>query len=1235
MTTTTLDALASDVLGADVDPARSFVASGGDSLRAMRLVALARERLGLRLPVADLLGGSPLAEVFAGATPDPVRQEAAGDAGPGADGRVPPGGAATAGSPVSPGAPADRGGRPDPVGRALSGGPASPGGSTTLGGPASPDGPTTLGGSTTPGGPTTSGGEALLGGSLPSGAPTTSGVPASSGAAALPGHPATGGLPTTPGQPVSSGELSPAQRGMWLIERVTGGSPYNLVFLCFVESGALRVDALEGALALVAARHPGLRTVYRDLGDDQVAPVVLPDHRPPVERVVVEGGGFAERVRRVAAERGRAPFDLAAAPAHRLVLVERADGRQAVVLAAHHMVLDGWAVGLLLEELFARHAEIALGAPTGEHAPGPSAEVLARAHERARADGDWDRAADFWATHLAGVPTVLEPPADRPRPEVRDAEGARTGVDLGPEATAIALRRAHELGVTPFAYLLAAFGLALSRWTGARRLLVGVPLTGRDSSELTGYVGVAGNLVPVLVEVDDDATTADHLRSVHRSLALSIAAGALPFDEAVARLGVQRSPSGHPLVQVSFGMHDQLVPQEITTPVAGLRVEEGHGGGAQFDLSLLIGRSAPALAGHLEYSSSLYSEHEVRGFADDFATAVAQLALDTRLEDARCLSPARLARLADAGGTPRAAHPWTVDGLFREVVRRAPDAIAVREGEVELTYAGLAAAAARQAALLRASGVRPGDRVLLGLERSIAEVVAALAVIALGAAYVGVDLSTTPAHTDRVIGIAAPTAALVAPEHADRIAALGVPVTPTWSPDWESRPGDELPEPVTHVGSPAYTAFTSGSTGKPKGVLVPHRAVVRLVHDSGFVRLGPGERVLRLSPLAFDASTLELWGPLLTGATLEVLPAGLPTPGDLAEFLLERRVTVAWLTAGLFRLVVDFAPHGLGGLRQLLTGGDVVPHEHVARLLRAHPGLVVTNGYGPTENTTFTTTHSVTDPDEVDGPLPIGTPLPGTGVHVLDERGRLVPPGAVGELHASGAGLADGYLDDEAETARAFGRFSPDVPERLYRTGDLVRFDSAGRLRFLGRRDDQVKLRGYRVELSAVAAALTADERVKDAVVAVTEGDSADKRLMAAVVPEPGVQVGTAELRDALAGRLPSYMVPVLWALVDRVPLTGNGKVDRRALAAVAGPPSAPPPTADLSVAVGLFAEAVGGEATDYPADADFFTVGGNSLGVVRLVKLVRKRTGASVRVRDFLRDPTPAGLRRLVEEAR
>ncbi|MEW2132085.1 amino acid adenylation domain-containing protein [Streptomyces sp. NPDC005435] len=1130
--------------GPDAFGDESFISLGGDSLCAMRLAAVLREELGLRVAIMDLLGDAPLARVLDGAT------------------------SVTA---TEPDAPAD-----DP------------------GGPA--------------------------------------------------GH-----------------ALTPAQRGMWLIEQVAGGSPYNLVFRCFTDGGRLDRDVLAKAIHATVARHEGLRTVLRET-DGGVVQEILPSYTPELVEHTYTGPAeaFENEVRRQDSGLSREPFDLAAAPAYRFgywAPADVSDQRSALVLTAHHMVLDGHAVGRLLRELLETYTE--LGTAAEQAVPrdlGTPLAALRRHQGEAEARGVWDDQTAFWRARLDGVPSVLELPADRQRPAVQDGAGDRLGLDLGPAVTERVAARARALGITPYAFLLGAFGLTLARRTGVHSLLVGVPLLGRGSSELRRLIAVTGNLVPVRIDVADDLDVAAFLRGVHRSLAAAIDAGDLPFEELVARLGVERSLGCHPLVQVCFGMHDQLVPRELTAGPLRVRIEEAHGGGSQFDLTMLIGHADPSYAGHLEYATSVWHQAEAEAFVVDFRAAVAQLAddPDARVEDVRGISDEGRALLEEINASGRDFPVSSLDALFREAAARTPDAVAVRDAEHTLTYGRLAEAAAEQARLLLAAGVLPGDRVLVGVERSVAEAVAVLGVAWAGAAYVGIDPALPDSHLGKILDRARPVAALtgsVTGPVAARFAGLGVPAVATWEPGWRPGPAAAVPTPPADPARLAYVAFTSGSTGQPKGVCVPHRAVIRLVHEAGYVRLGTGERMLRLSPLSFDASTLELWGALLTGAALEVHPAGLAAPTELAAFLKERGVTVAWLTAGLFRLVEEFAADSLGGLRQLLTGGDVVPHEHTARLLARHPGIVVTNGYGPTENTTFTTTHSVARAEDVDGPLPIGRPVPGTRVYVLDARRRQLPPGAVGELYTGGDGLADGYLGDEAETARVFGHLSPDVPERLYRTGDLVRVDTSGRLRFLGRADDQVKLRGYRVELSAVSDVLAGHPEVQDAVVVVTDGEGAEKRLVAAVVLMPGAAVDAVALRELLTETLPSYMVPNLWAVVDRLPVTANGKVDRRALVAVAGSArrsaAAPAPAVEEPVAAAapagldlervaeLFAAVIEGEpVTDVAEDTDFFMIGGNSLGAVRLMREVKRELGVNVRLRDFLLSPTPAGLIALAEKA-
>ena len=536
------------------------------------------------------------------------------------------------------------------------------------------------------------------------------------------------------------------------------------------------------------------------------------------------------------------------------------------------------------------------------------------------------------------------------------------------------------------------------------------------------------------------------------------------------------------------------------------------------------------------------------GFVADLAAAVSELtSLEGALQDVRCIAPGRRRILEALAGADVPAVD--IETLFLDQVRRRPRQVAVRDAGVELTYEQLARAADQQADDLRRAGVRAGDTVLVAARRSIGEVVALLAIIRVGAAYAGFDDDAPPARTERIVTRLAPAAAVV---DADHPALRGLLRVDAWRPGTGVRPPARPPGPADPRRA-AYVAFTSGSTGEPKGVVVPHQAVTRLAL-SDELRMRPGDRVLRMAPLAFDASTYEIWVTLLSGATLEVFPARLPSVGRLEAFLAERRISVAWLPASLFRLIATSRPGALAGLRRLVTGGEVVSHESAAQMLELHPGLVITNGYGPTENTTFTTTHTVRDRAEIDGPLPIGRPIAGTRVFVLDRNARLVPPGAVGELYAAGLGVAAGYLGDESGTGSRFGHFSPDLDERLYRTGDLVRLDPRGRLLFLGRVDKQIKLDGHRIETEEISSALVRHPDVRDAVIVVAPRADGGTQLVAAVAVRPGAEVDPRSLRAHLSVLLPSYAIPARWVTVDEIPLTRNGKVDTEILIESAQP---------------------------------------------------------------------------------
>ncbi len=1011
---------------------------------------------------------------------------------------------------------------------------------------------------------------------------------------------------------------SASQQAMLLGAAVHGGRAFHLLFTADV-TGPQDPDRLAAALGALTRRHEALRSVFVATGDGPRVRVLAGWEPRLLELPLTGPAARAGLAAALAADSDRLlrPYEQ---PPVVFAVTPAEDGQWALGLLGHHALLDGWSVGLLWRELAAAYGGQLPDGP----APSPDGFVAAERDPAARV------AYDARVAALRGAPVRLEIPTGRTRPEVADGRGTRLTVELDAAQRDAAGRVAAACGVTRNAALLAAWALVLSRRTGAADLLVGVPGVGRLGERSRAAVGLGSTLVPVRCRVGGEVTggVTGYVTGVAAALGEALDGVRVPVEQLAAALGGAGDPARNPLVQLGFAAHDDLVPDRVEAGGLALELHEGHCGGTVFDAILFVQRwgERPRLA--LEYAPAALGAAEATGLVAELGAALTGLAagLDGPVAAVAALSPAqarRLDALGRGGPAPTEAGLWQ---LVEEVCDRVPDAPAVRDEAGAVTYRELRAAVERQSTALVAVGVRPGDRVALTLERSVAEVVAVLAVLRCGAAYVGVQAGLPPAVRAEVLRVARPAAVLTDP---DRVGELpGVPVLVA-GPDGGPGTGPVAPAAPADPDRPAYVGFTSGSTGLPKGVQVLHRGVVRMAVAPPYVPPESTERFLRLAPLAFDASTLELFVPLVAGGTVEVYPARPVVPAELAAFLADRGVTGAWLTAGLFRLVADDRPEAFRPLRHLLTGGDVVPPDQVRRVLAACPGLLVSNGYGPTENTTFTTVHHVRDPAAVTDPLPIGRPVRGTDVVVTDEAGVRLPPGAVGELCTLGPGLATGYLDAPAETARAFVT-GPDG-RRRYRTGDLVRWDESGRLRYLGRRDRQVKVRGYRIELDAVTAVLRAHPAVRDAVVAVTP-DPADQRLVAGVVTGGDRPAGLVPaLRAYAADRLAPQEVPGLWAVVDRLPVTGNGKVDVRRLVELArgaspAPGTAPETEEELGeveeVIAAVWAGVLGTD--DFGYQDRFFDVGGTSLQLPRLhADLLARLPGSGLSVLDLLRYPT------------
>ncbi|WP_084963697.1 non-ribosomal peptide synthetase [Thermoactinospora rubra] len=1070
--------------------------------------------------------------------------------------------------------------------------------------------------------------------------------------------------------------LLPAQEGILFGESLGWSSAYHLLF-SLRSSALLDEGRLGGALQRLVDRHESLRTVFEP-SDGEAGPRrrVLPRGRPYVLRQVLRPAPGVDPVEQVHRQLGAAgarllhPF---ARPPVVFALTEvRPDGGEPwhlVSLLVHHALVDGWAIGLLLRELGRQYRE-------PDDSPGPSPELAARRHQALSESGRLEELTRRRVEQLAGAPTSLNLPTDLGPSPRHDGTGVRIAATLSPEAVTAWREAARRHGVTGTVVLLAAYALVLARRTGGREVLIGLAGAARPTPELAEVVAACSRVAPVRCVIDDKGGTGEYIASVAEALADAVAAQEVPFERLVDHLNAHGGPRS-PLVQAVLGVHDELLPERVSFGETDAVVHEGHCGGAPFELSLFLQRGGGRPRLVLEYGSAVLTPAEAADLLDSLDAALVELAAGGPLGEARTVSAAQHRRLLAARSTPGDvdADVWS---LVAGTARRHPGAPAVRDADGRtLDYARLVAAAEAQAHALATRGVRAGQLVAIAQPRSAAEIVAVLAVLRLGAGYVGVDPGLPETRLRAMLETARP-AAVVGPEPvAARLAALapeGCAAVPPLDP-FTCAPAPS-PEAGAEPSDVAYVAFTSGSTGVPKGVRVPHRAIARLVAGPDPVApCGPGERMLRLAPLAFDASTLEIFGPLAGGGCVEVYPPGVPSPPDLAAFLAERDVTVLWLTAGLFRIMADLAPEAFGRVRQVLTGGDVVPPAQVRALLRRRPGLRVTNGYGPTENTTFTTVYHADSESDVDDPLPIGTAIPGTGTIALDADGRIVPPGGVGELYATGSGLALGYLGGPDE---AFSLAAPGDGARTYRTGDLVRLDGQGRWRYLGRRDQQVKIRGFRIELEEVVRPLLEHPGVRDAVVVTVGADADSRRLLAAVVP-----AGPADASDLVrqvhaeaARTLPGYAVPSLWAVVPEIPITANGKVDRAGLERVARPaasaeaPSdagtpatesqghpAPAEPAQETTAEGPPAGTPEANAAEGPPagtperiafdgwraalgrpprhlDADFFASGGDSLAMARLVGWLKKEHGVRISLAELYRKPTAGRLTDLVRSA-
>ncbi|HEX6289378.1 MAG TPA: amino acid adenylation domain-containing protein, partial [Herpetosiphonaceae bacterium] len=1023
--------------------------------------------------------------------------------------------------------------------------------------------------------------------------------------------------------------------------------------------GPLDIRALEQSLNEVLLRHEALRTTFTVVDDRPVQviapemPITLPVHdlrgHPAAERE-------AEALRLAAIEFQR-PFDLQRGPLLRAQLLRLDEAEYMLLFTMHHIITDGWSTELLIAEVTALYAVFASGQP-------PEAAHLIEPPVQYADYAIWQREylqgavlesqLAYWRKQLESAPKLLNLPTDRPRPAVQSHHGAVAAFELEHPLPAELTALAQREGVSLFMLLLAAFDVLLQRWSGQDDLIVGTMMSGRNRSELANVMGFFANNLLLRTSLAGDPSFRELVQRVRATALAAYSHQDVPFELLVEKLNPGRDLSHAPLSQVSFTLQNELLP---TREVAGVTMRPMmiDSGTTKLDLILFMWEGQDRLSATLEYSTDLFDRATIERLIGHFKVLLRAIVADParRISTLPLLTEAERDLLRDWNATQTDLHAACAHQLFEAQAARTPDAAALVFAQAgaapqQLTYAELDRRANQLAHELRSLGVGPEVPVAIGMERSIELVVALLAVLKAGGVYLPLDpaypierlrlmIEDARAHVllvrrqDRQI-IAAPTGLwsdLDALQSSSLVCvdldaeAPRIEQQPTTNPDSATRPEDL-----------AYIIYTSGSTGRPKGVQVQHAGLCNLARaQSRAFAIGPESRVLQFASPSFDASISEIVVTLLAGATLVLAPRAdlVPGPG-LLQLLREQTITAVTLPPS----ALSALPHAeLPALQTIVAAGEPCPAEVVARW---QPGRRFINAYGPTETTVCAT---IAPCDATESRPPIGRPIANTTVYVLDRRGEPVPVGIVGELHIGGVGVARGYLGRPDLTAAQFipDPFSqtgyPQGGARLYKTGDLGRYLADGQIEFVGRIDQQVKVRGFRIEPGEIEALLSQHPDLRAAAVVARE-----QHLVAYIVPHvdaPEAQLTTSELRRHLQRSLPDYMIPAVFVPLDTLPLTPNGKLDRAALPDAGGARPAleqsyvAPRTPTEQVLAMIWAEVL--EIERVGVHDNFFDLGGHSLRAILLLSRVRDVFQISLPLQAMFQSTTVAALAALLVE--
>jgi amino acid adenylation domain-containing protein len=1015
--------------------------------------------------------------------------------------------------------------------------------------------------------------------------------------------------------------LSSGQRRLWFLDQLQPGTAVYNTFALFRLTGPLKVAAWEQSLSEIRRRHEILRVTFSSIDGQPVQTISPPQPLCPeqVDLTELPDDSRESVAQQLAVKETHRPFDLTQGPLIRIKLLQLGPEERLVLFTIHHIIFDGWSNGPLIQELAPLYKAFIHGLPS-PLAPLPVQYVdYVQWQQQWLQDETFKAQLEYWKQQMRGAPAKLELPLSHPRPTKPTYQGALHSFVVHRPIVAALNSIANRAGATLFMTLLAAVKVLLARYSGQADICVGSPFANRNRADVEGLIGFFVNTLVMRSKLGANPSFFDLLRQVRQVAVEAYAHQDVPFEYLVEVLQPERNLTHTPLFHVMVTLQNTPAGNQ---PLEGLMIGpwEIDSQTAKFDLYFIMKETDEGLTVAIQYSTDLFDQPTIKRLGHHFTNLLRDIAADPQQQISRfqLLSEhERQQLLLEWNDTQRPyAREHSLPQLFAAQVQRTPDAVAVVYDTEQLSYAELDQRSNQLAQHLRRLGLGLEDRVALCLPRSLEMVVGLLGILKVGAAYVPLDPQYPSERLSFMLADAGVSALLTTAALVERLPQTDVPLV-RLDADWPLIARESTSAPAVEVDPQnlVYVIYTSGSTGRPKGVAVQHRNVSRLVLGQTYANF-TDEVFLQLAPLSFDAATLELWAPLLHGSRLVLQVAGAAELEELGSALARHQVTTLWLTAGLFQVLVRERVEALRGVRQLLAGGEALPVAVTERAERELAGTQLINGYGPTEVTTFSCCHRLASWEAPRQSIPIGRALSNTSTYLLDEWQQPVGVGIEGELYLGGDGLARGYLGRAELTAERFvpDPFSASGGARLYRTGDICRWRWDGALEFSGRRDEQVKVRGYRIELGEIEVVLGRHEAVAAAAVVVRQEREGEQQLVGYLVWKDGAEVTeVGEVRRWLREQVPDYMVPGMLVAVEGLPLTENGKVDRRQLAAWAtervgvesGGEYLEPRTAVEELVAGIWAQVLGVERVG--RSDNFFDLGGHSLLATQVVARVRK----------------------------